>query len=162
MVKGKYSEIKKGTIHFLLIALVFLMGCSESQNWVHTLQGSSDHWEASLEIKPVDNDPNVEAVYVGKIRLKSQVKLKSAHYEVQIRGGNPAGNLRHDLIKLQNHETVKIFESIPNFVTPIFHKSMTEEELASIFSDLKFKISWEDDNGQHVEEIILGTITIGR
>ncbi|USG65994.1 hypothetical protein NDK47_01150 [Brevibacillus ruminantium] len=144
-----------------MIVFVFLLGCSKKE-WVHTLQGSSEHWEASMDIKPVD-DPDVEAVFVGKIKLKTPVTLKSAQYEAQVRNGSPGGDLRHDLEKLQNFETVQIFSTYAHSATkPTFHQNMPEKELASMFSDLTFQMTWEDENGQHVEEILLDTIIMGK
>lgn len=151
--------MKMKNVIILMFSLAMLVvGCSNANDWKYTLQGKTENWEAVLEIGPSQSDSD-EVVYTGKIKKANDNKIESVHYEAVIGNSNPGGNIKGVYLdKIQKNEMLSLFTGTPDFPSVKIKKGMSEQEIATIFHDVTFTISWKDNNGEHEETIPLSVV----
>jgi hypothetical protein len=141
----------------LLLVLVLFAGCSSPDSWTHIFAGEGDSWRAIMEIGPKGKSNSSDVVYTFKLTKKIENEVSKVNYEAHIVHSKNGGNLDElDIKKVNQKEVLTLFSEFPNFSTPgLIGKDTSKEELETYFSDLRIDIIWEDDNGEHVEEIFL-------
>jgi|GEM_PF-957705 len=154
MEKTKRIYLLIGLLIIFIIGSIYVFNNNfySSRNWSYIFQGSSEHWEGKLIVKP-SNDGS-EVIFEGVLVPLQRMKINELTYKADLVHNQITGAITSPLI--QEGKPIQIFITEPGRDTIKFRQEMSPEEIAQIFHrDLSFEITWQDETGQKIAKIVL-------
>lgn len=144
----------KKLLLFLLVILIIIVAIYLifPNNWSYKLEGYSENWKVKIIVEPIGDYNNYfnqdsDVVLVGYIEKLNDRTINHIFYEVDLPWGGRAGNI--DKPNFSNGE-IKLFTEFPNYKI-----ENDKGQISNLFTDAKYMIVWNDEDGEHTEEIYL-------